>query len=220
MKIALSPINLHDPIQFSELQSQRLQCGWDNSPAHLLKWREMADHGRKSFFWITSTLSHDHDHNHNPDQKHEHKDQTERQTLIGHISLDSYSDLDDLSLASPDRSALTVQTFFIKHEYQRLGIGSQAMDLVEEMAREEPYGSPHCQYVTLSTLNRRHCYETGPVWDAAREILPPGYLDFCLADWYEKRGYVCWKSVWRDHEPDFQGRVLRVLVDFMRKGCL
>ncbi|KAH8428466.1 GNAT family N-acetyltransferase [Aspergillus melleus] len=210
---ALVPINLHDRNQFAELLAQRIQCGWDNDPAHLLHWRSKIDQRLKSLFWITITLPQD-----GISDSGSSDSDSEQAIRAGHISLDSYSDLNDPLLANSDRSALIVQNLFIKPEYQRLGLGHKAMDLLEALAPTEPYGSPNCKYITLSTLSKRHFKEKDPLWDAAREILPPGYLDFCVPEWYERRGYVLWKSMWRKYEPAGEKRDLKLMVDLMRKG--
>ncbi|PLB54700.1 hypothetical protein P170DRAFT_432327 [Aspergillus steynii IBT 23096] len=212
MTTKLIPIDLHDPSQFAELLAQRIQCGWDNDPAHLLHWRSKIDENLKSLFWITVTSP-------NPslsDYSFSDSD-SEPEFRAGHISLDSYSDLNDPLLANPDRSALIVQNLFIKPEYQRLGLGHKAMNLLEALAPTEPYGSPNCKYVTLSTLSKRHFEVDSPMWETARAILPPGYLNFCVPEWYEKRGYVLWKSLWRKYEPSGEKRGLELMVDLMRK---
>lgn len=212
----LIPINLHDPDQFAELLAQRIQCGWDNDPAHLLHWRDKIDQNLKSLFWITVRAS---DPSIPDRRESSDSDSDSNQALrAGHVSLDSYSDLNDPLLASADRSALIVQNLYVQPEYQRLGLGHKAMDLLEALARREPYGSPSCKYVTLSTLSKRHFKKQSPMWEAARAVLPPGYLDFCVPEWYEKRGYVVWKSVWRKYEPTGEKRELELMVDLMRKG--
>ncbi|KAE8351136.1 hypothetical protein BDV28DRAFT_159000 [Aspergillus coremiiformis] len=196
----LIPINLHNSTEFAELKHQRQKCGWDYEDTNLLAWRDKQDANLKSFFWITIPSSTESD---------------ARRTRAGHISLDSYANPPDPELAMADRSVLTIQTFFILPEY-RGGLGRRAMDLVEVLAAEEPYGSPQCKYLTLNTISKRYFYEESGFWNKLDRVRP----QVCTAEWYERRGYVCWKSESRYREPRLEGDEAIVYSDLMRKPLL
>jgi hypothetical protein len=191
----LTPINLHNPPEYTELQHQRQKCGWDSEDSSLLAWRAKQDANLKSFFWITIPSPTD------PDSC----------IRAGHISLDAYAEPPDLELANPDRSVLTIQTFFILPEY-RGGLGRRAMDLVEALAAQEP----RCKYVTLNALSKKYFYEESWFWDKLERERP----SVCAVEWYERRGYVWWKSEPRYREPRLYGGEVIVWADFLRKPLL
>lgn len=195
----LIPINLHNPAEFAELKQQRRKCGWDYDDANLIAWRDKQDANLKSFFWITV-----------PSQSTDAN--APRSIRAGHISLDSYANPPDPELATADRSNLTIQTFFIDPVH-RGGLGRKAMDIVEAMASEEPYGSPKCKYLTLNGLSRRYFYEETHFWDKLDRVRPA----VCAVEWYERRGYVYWKSEPRYHEPLLEGEDAIIWADFLRK---
>ncbi|RAL04128.1 uncharacterized protein BO80DRAFT_400412 [Aspergillus ibericus CBS 121593] len=196
----LTPINLHHPPEFTHLQHQRTVCGWDFSSEALLSWREKQSAGLKSFFWITIP---------NPDAESD-------PIRAGHISLDSYADPPDPELARPDRSILTIQTFFILPEYRAGGVGRQAMALVEALATTEPYGSPGGEYLTVNTTSKEYFVDEGK--RAFMERIR-GEKGFPVVLWYERLGYVRWKT-----EPRYKYRGLGegeeevwIEADFLRK---
>ncbi|KAE8372961.1 hypothetical protein BDV26DRAFT_273022 [Aspergillus bertholletiae] len=191
----LMPINLHNPAEFAELKQQRRQCGWDFEDASLLAWRDKQDAKLKSFFWITVPSP-----STGPDAT---------RIRAGHISLDSYASPPDPELAMADRSVLILQTFFIDPQY-RGGLGRKAMDIVEAMAGKEPYGSPQCKYLTLTSLSKRYFYEEADRWAKWNNERPA----ICTSEWYERRGYVMWKS-----EPRYRGEggEVDIWADFLRK---
>ncbi|KAF7585698.1 hypothetical protein BBP40_010259, partial [Aspergillus hancockii] len=139
----LIPINLNDQTQYTEMLRQRQICGWSQTPSTLDSWRQKQAQGLKSFFWITITTTYG-DSNSNSTQP----------IRAGHISLDAYSDLQEHEhhLARADKSLLTIQAFFLLPEYRASGLGRRAMQLVEELAVTEPYGSPDCRGIALTAL--------------------------------------------------------------------
>ncbi len=135
----------------------------------------------------------------------------------GHISLDSYTEPADPELALEARSIMTVQTFFILPEYRTGGVGRAAMDLVEVLATQEPYGSPHCHTLALTTVNKKHIEIDAPEW---RGLWKKGGLDvppFSNETWYEKLGYVYWKEEPRYNAVALDGSPLHIIASFMRK---
>ncbi|KAL5362097.1 hypothetical protein BJX96DRAFT_153395 [Aspergillus floccosus] len=218
--ITLVPINLHNPPEHAELQAQRRLCGWDYSDAALLKWRQKQDAGLKNFFWITSpkAVADKSPQTDSPDADTATDPETGA-VRAGHISLDAYADPPDLELARADRSILTIQTFFVRSEYRSLGLGRAAMDLVETMAGQEPYGSPRCEYVTVTSTSKRYYYNetAGPDGTGLWALLGREVPRVCAVDWYERRGYVRWKSEKRWSDVSLDGEKVDLVADFLRK---
>ncbi|KAL4893825.1 hypothetical protein BDV59DRAFT_24395 [Aspergillus ambiguus] len=199
----LVPINLHHPGEYVELQGQRRTCGWDYTDRALLNWRQKQEAGLKSFFWIAIPGD----------------DEAASVIRAGHISLDAYADPPDPELAQADRSILTIQTFFIRPEFRALGLGRAAMDMAEAMAGREPYGSPRCKYVAVTTMSKRYFYDatagvegTG-LWESLGTEMPR----VRAVDWYERRGYVRWKSEARWADVARDGTEIKLVADFLRK---
>ncbi|PWY87130.1 hypothetical protein BO94DRAFT_535231 [Aspergillus sclerotioniger CBS 115572] len=201
----LTPINLHHPPEYTLLQHHRTICGWHSTDDVLLSWREKQDAGLKSFFWITIP---------NPEPN-------ESSTPIhaGHISLDSYADPPDPDLARADRSILTIQTFFILPEYRAGGLGREAMTLVEALATKEPYGSPRCEYLTVNTTSKG--YYVDGAGEKRRQMLRVKQEEeggFPVVLWYERLGYVWWKTEERYKYVDGEkGEEVWIEADFLRK---
>ncbi len=194
----IRPMNLYDQAEFEELLQQRIICGWNDKPAYIIRWREMMDSKQKSLFWINL-----------PDTK----------TRVGHISLDSSTDPPDLELANPDKSVLTIATFFILPEHRSAGLGRLAMDVMEDWATKEPYGSPNCKAIAVNTLDRRYTEsdsEEWRIWAKLRPIqLPPKGRS--TEDWYARRGYVKWKEEPRYPEKTLDGQDILLNAVFLRK---
>jgi GNAT superfamily N-acetyltransferase len=214
MACTLVPINLHNPDEYAELQAQRLKCGWDAEDSKLLAWREKQDQKLKSFFWITIPAPS------TPGEYADKQAEDKRTIRAGHISLDAYADPPDPELACADRSVLTIQTFFILPEYRGNGLGNKAMDLVEGMASQEPWGSPACRFVTVNTPSRRYFYEDFPEKRAIWETWADNRPVMCNVDWYSRRGYVCWKSEPRYRERLKNGEEVMIVADFLRKAII
>ena len=231
-KLSLVPINLNDPAQHAEFKQQRVICGWDYSDEALQMFIEKQEKKLKSLFWIMiqqkahanskqekgDTVSVTQDANgHAADGNAVSPSATVFTIRAGHISLDSYAEPADSEVALEDRSTMTVQTFFILPEYRTGGVGRAAMDLVEVLATQEPYGSPHCHTLTLTTVNKKHIEIDAPewrgVWKRAGMDVPP----FSNEVWYEKLGYVYWKEETRYNAVGLDGSPLHLIASFMRK---
>ena len=168
--VQLEVIDLHQLQEVDALILQRKICGWDYSEKVIAKWRTSADKNLKTIFWIVL-----------PDKYG---------TKAGHISLASKAEPHDPDLAQEDRSVMTISTFFILPEHRSRGIGRKVMDLIEEMATSDPYGSPKCKAIAIDTLSKSYYDPSHPMWPDMREALekqPSNQL------WYERRGYVPFK---------------------------
>lgn len=201
-KCHLELVNLQDADQFSEIQRQRVICGWHYDPQTIQKWKNKQQEGLKSLFWITIPKS---------------SNGYNEPTHVGHISLDAYSDPEDLDLACADKSVLTISSFFILPEYRSYGLGRHVMGKAEEMATLEPYGSPSCRFITLNALSKRHVYDEGPGWRGIWERLGISPPSFSIQEWYEKLGYVSWKEEPLYEEKALDGQVIKLWEAFMRK---
>lgn len=173
----LQSIDLDDQNQLQRLQSQRKACGWYYEDDHLSRWREAAVAGIKCLFWIMASPS-------TTDQS---------AAIAGHISLDSISEYEDpkQELARPDKSLLTISTFFVLPEFQGQGLGGQAMRQAENLAREEPYGHPRCSAIAIMSLSCQ--YAEDPIL-RARFIEWTGKTPSSYERWYARMGYVKWKE--------------------------
>ncbi|KAI9035938.1 uncharacterized protein KD926_002603 [Aspergillus affinis] len=207
----LEPINLNEPDQFSEMERQRLVCGWDHEPSKIEKWKLKQNEGLKSFFWIIIP---------NPNPKANLNSDSDSDTIenpptirIGHISLDAYSDPPDPELSRADKSILAIQTFFVLPEYRSLRVGAHALALVEELAVREP----NCRVIALTALSKRYMYEEGPegrgLWERIGDEMPPGSIQ----EWYEQKGYVAWKEEPRYEKELVNGGTYWLRETFMRK---
>jgi GNAT superfamily N-acetyltransferase len=174
--IKLILMNLHSESEFAELVQQRIICGWDSSHSDIEGHRSAMDQKLKSLFWITVDFD---------------------PTRLGHVSLDSYANPADPDLVRADKSILTIQTFFIMPSHRSIGLGGRVMDLIEEMATKEPYGSPKCEMVTINTLSKAALERNLPMWIEKwkrEETERPHWSMWSKEDWYAKRGYVKWKE--------------------------
>ncbi|OOF98304.1 hypothetical protein ASPCADRAFT_205555 [Aspergillus carbonarius ITEM 5010] len=201
----LTPINLHNPPEYTLLLHHRTICGWHATDNALLSWREKQDTSLKSFFWITIP---------NPDPS-----ESASPIHAGHISLDSYADPPDSDLARADKTVLTIQTFFILPEYRATGLGRVAMALVEELATKEPYGSPRCEYLTVNTTSKGYFVDGAEGKRKEMErIRRDGREGFPVVLWYERLGYVWWKTEERyKYKDGDSGEEVWIEADFLRK---
>ncbi|PYI00498.1 hypothetical protein BO78DRAFT_402019 [Aspergillus sclerotiicarbonarius CBS 121057] len=203
----LTPLNLQDHDQYTELHRQRILCGWDSDISDLDNWKEKQEAGLKGFFWIMISNPDTNTNTHadtNGDKKH---------TNAGHISLDAYTEPPDADLARADKSVLVVQNFFILPEYQSRGLGRKVMGLVEEVARTEPYGSAKCRAIALTALSKRYWHEEKHV----RDRLGPGGPPYSNQEWYERLGYVAFKEEDRYEVRDLEGQVFMLKSTSLRK---
>jgi GNAT superfamily N-acetyltransferase len=198
-KCHLEPIDLHDENQFNELRRQRIICGWDFDLHILQKWKE--ESLTKNLFWIVIAHS-----------------STKNETIrTGHISLDSSSGLLEPDIAPENRTELSISSFFILPEYRSLGLGKQAVGLVEKMATAEQFGNPRCRFITLTALSKRYVYNEAPDWRGvwAKLGLPPP--SFSIQKWYEGLGYVAWKEEPITEAKGIDGQVVLLWEAFMKK---
>lgn len=166
-KMTLVPIDLNDVDQRAEFKQQRVVCGWDYFDESLQRFIEKQEKKLKSLFWITVPGNADDkkvNGEESPVIQEANGHASSSHIRAGHISLDSYTDPPDPELAREDRSILTVQTFFILPEYRSGGLGRAAMDLVEALATQEPYGSPQCHTLALTTVSKKHILIDAPEW--------------------------------------------------------
>lgn len=175
-KCILEAMNLYDQSQVDELLRQRKICGWADTPDYAISWRNSMDAKTKSMFWIKPVSQ--------PDLR------------AGHVSLDCEAEPPDLELANPhDKSVLTIARFFILQEHRRGGLGRAVMETLERLATEEPYGSPNCHTIAITTLSRKYSEDDQERarYEAieGRAAPPKGGSN---EDWYERMGYVKWKD--------------------------
>ena len=198
--IKLTLIDLSDESEFEELRQQRVLCGWNYDRSYLEEWRDAMSKKLKSLFWITL-------------------DDDPRR--IGHVSLDAYSTPPDPDLATADRTVMTIQTFFILQESRSKGLGGHIMDIVEDMATKEPYGSPNCKTITVNTLSNASLKAGLPIWIPMWEkagIERPEWSYWSKEDWYNKRGYVKWKEDPRYDAVTAEAKVASLDAAFLRKA--
>jgi GNAT superfamily N-acetyltransferase len=233
-KLSLVPINLNDPNQHAEFKQQRVICGWDYDDEALQMFIEKQEKKVKSMFWITIPQRVE------TNGKLENRDDLPETNTVapdtnghaaggaspsatlftiraGHISLDSYAEPADPELALEDRSILTVQTFFILPEYRTGGIGRAAMDLVEDLATQEPYGSPRCHTLALTTVSKKHIEIDDPEWRGIWKRCGLDVPPFSNETWYEKLGYFYWKEEPRYKVQALDGSPVHIIASFMRK---
>lgn len=198
----LQKIELDKQDQYQRLQSQRRQCGWYYEDAYLNRWREAAAEGTKCLFWIIALSALD-----------------QAPIFAGHISLDSISEYEDPKheLARPDKSLLTISTFFVLPEFQGQGLGGQAMAEVERLARMEPHGHPRCTALTMMSLSCR--YVEDPVL-RAQYIEWTGEVPSSYERWYARMGYVKWKEEACTEITTPRGKVVLLVEVFMKKSLI
>lgn len=200
----LVPLDLSNQDDFLELQRQRKVCGWDYITEKIQYWQEKQNEGVKSPFWIVIADS-----------------ASPALVRIGHVSLDSFCDPPDQDLARADRTVMTIQSFFILPEFQEKRLGRKVVQLLERMAKEEPYGSPKCKFIAINTLHKRYHYENGPdalgIWELLDGHKKP---KFCMEEWYERLGYVRFKEAPRYPEVLRDGSSVMITSAFLRKPLL
>jgi GNAT superfamily N-acetyltransferase len=206
-KCFFEPVNLHIQDEFDELTKQRKLCGWDSDADCLRKWQRAIEQKSRLMFWIIPLHS---------------IGTTEFYRRIGHISIVSECDPPNLELANPDKSVVMLSTFFIYAEHRSGGIGREAVEMIEALARVEPYGSSSCGSITVHTASRNYLEEEGEDWRGLYEKLgrplPDKGLGRSNEDWYTRMGYVKWKDqlYYKDTLPD--GTDIMLLAAFLRKN--
>lgn len=217
----LTLIDFHSEAESDILLHQRELCGWNQDK--IPTWRGMQDEGEKRMFWITLPPS-------TPEivalapSRATRLIQRDGSDLVpvGHVSLDRIddrTDLNDLSLANPDGSVLTIATLFVIPDLSGLGLANFAMSTLEEWAGVPPYGFPNCTGVTIHTLAGKYVDVEGPdcrgMW--ARCGLPAPEKGRSNESWYARRGYVKYKEEPRITMATLDGVKVYWDCAFMRK---
>lgn len=202
----LDPIDLHDADQTSQLQRQRVLCGWDYDAETLKKWAKQQEARDRNLFWITVR-----------------KNDSDEPVRAGHISLDTNT---TTALKPPElrnlphvdeKCVLSVSAFFILREYRSGGLGRLVMQKIEELAVQEPYGRPNCRFIALNAMSKKHVYDEGKEWKGIWERLGKSPPSFSVQEWYEKLGYVSWKTEPLYEEKAQNGDIIEIWEAFMRK---
>jgi len=202
---SLEPMNLHDGFEFGELRRQRIACGWNHEREVIECWRNDMDAKMKTLFWITIRAS--------------TSDKEPSPNRAGHISLTYQKDPPDLEMANPDKSAIEISNLFILPEYRKLGLATQALAMVEELAKSEPYGGPNCKALTLNTASKRYWDDDGDEWrglwlKAGLNVPERGWS---LEHWYETMGFVKFKEAPTYETSALDGTELKWWASFMKK---
>ena len=137
----------------------------------------------------------------------------------GHVALASQSHPPHPLLARPDKSILTISTFFIHPLYRSLGLGRTTLDLLEPMASQLPYGSPNCREICVDTMSAKYVEDVdgngGREWEAIRENAKMS--PYSKQRWYERRGYVVFHEEKRYQDRGKKGEVVWIDAVFLRK---
>jgi GNAT superfamily N-acetyltransferase len=200
----LDPIDLHDADQFSELQRQRVLCGWDYDPEILKKWKKKQEEKLKNLFWITINLT----------------DSDNASVRAGHISLNADTSFDPPELRNlphVENCVLSISAFYILPKYRSGGLGQRVMQRIEEMAVQEPYGSANCRFIALNAMSKRHMYDDGREWRGIWERMGMSPPSFSIQEWYEMLGYVSWKEEPLHEQKALDGGIVKIWEAFMRK---
>lgn len=188
-KCTLEPANLREQSQVDELLRQRKICGWKTRPSDMTSWKERAEAGATTLFWIKPTT--------HPDLR------------AGHISLDKISG---------DPTAAKIADLFVLPEHRGGGVARAAFRAVEEMAATEPYGSAGCRTILIDTLSRRYSEDEAMRREytqlAGEKPKPMGATN---EEWYVRLGYVTYKEepAYPEREGRPNGKLL--LASFMKK---
>lgn len=214
-------MNLHNPKEFDELLRQRIVCGWSNDRSYIEAWRDAADQGAVSAFWITTPSSSSSPSSSTTAAFFEADDGTGGNTNapVGHIALQSATQPPDLEMANPDKSLLTITMLFIDPAHRGGGLAKAAILAMEAYARTAPYGSPDCKAVTLTTLSRRYAEDEGPdargIWARMGWKAPP--MGQSVEKLYARMGYVKWKEQPMYPVTLLDGTHIKLVATFMRK---
>lgn len=184
--VILELMDLHDAAQFTELQRQRILCGWGHSPSALEGWRAANVAKTQAMFWVVPPSL---------------EELPAPQRYAGHFAMakKTYENDNGEDDALPQMTVVDLQDLFILPEHRSGGLGRAAVRALEGLARIEPYGWPGCSVITLNTLARRYVEE-----DEWRAVAAEPYSRMNIElpakgtsneDWYGRMGYVKWKEV-------------------------
>ena len=196
--LELEPVDLHDTLQFAELQRQRVLCGWSHSTSVIEGWRADNDDKTQAMFWVVpASLS----------------EIPPPRRYAGHIAMSKKTyDNKGVDDVLPEPNVMDLGTLFILPEHRGQGLAKAAVQTLEGMAKVEPHGWAGCKVMTLNTLARRYVEEDE--WRKVAEI-PHRLLGAELPvkgasneDWYARMGYVTWKEVplypaWNEDGSEF-----------------
>ncbi|KAK0742931.1 hypothetical protein B0T18DRAFT_391809 [Schizothecium vesticola] len=179
----LEPVDLHDTLQFAELQRQRVLCGWSHSTSVIESWRADNDDKTQAMFWVVPvSLS----------------EIPAPRRYAGHIAMSKKTyDENDVDDVLPELKVMDLGTLFILPEHRGRGLARAAVRMLEGMAKDKPYGWAGCKVMTLNTLARRLLGEELPAKGRSNE------------DWYNRMGYVKWKEAplypaWNEDGSEFK----------------
>src|SRR4051794_36162583 len=101
--ITLEPMDLHDAVQFTELQRQRILCGWDHSTSVLESWRIANSAKAQAMFWVIP---------------HSLAEAPSPQRYAGHIAMSkkTYDDHNGVNNILPDMTVMSLENLFILPE--------------------------------------------------------------------------------------------------------
>lgn len=166
----LEPMDLHNQAEFDELLHQRILCGWQNSSADLIAWRELAEKDILFNFWIVPASS---------------QQLPAPQRYAGHISMShKFEDLGN----TPVRH---IANLFILPEHRLGGLGRQAVKALEALAKDVGV-----KRMSLNALCRRYVEDDAEEWrpmylrfcsSIGIELPAKGSSN---EDWYVRQGYV------------------------------
>jgi ribosomal protein S18 acetylase RimI-like enzyme len=205
-KCKLAPIDLLNEDQLNILEVQRKICGWNYKRSVFSQWHEAVVAGEKSMFWIVK-----------PSTEEGSKDELR----VGHIAIDSKTaNSEDTDLANPDGSVLEITNVFVLPEHRGGGIARAAFEEAERLAIKEPYGSPKCKYVALTTFTGRflykdsedkaeHDYFSNPRAETANMTMN--------IPWYERMGYEVFRTAPRWPYNLKDGTDIIAVAAFLRK---
>lgn len=209
-------MDLEHSAERETLYDQRVICGWNKDKVN--SWKESMARGERTMFWITIPGS-DKTAGLNPI-----KGGHDEIYPVGHVSLDRV-DLPegwvspDHSVATGDGSVITLTCLFVLPQFGGMKLGAFAMDECERLAQEEPYGSPKCQAITVTTLSPRYLTggTPGPEGMGRWALLGDKMPERNNAIWYTRRGYVRYKEGERYSHRSEDGSIMKWYAVFMRK---
>lgn len=93
------------------------------------------------------------------------------------------------------------------------------MQLLESYATKEPYGSVNCKVIAINTLDKRYTEdeEWRSMWSRLPERKEAPERGSSNEAWYERMGYVKWKSEPRYLQRMRGGEEVKLVASFLRK---
>jgi ribosomal protein S18 acetylase RimI-like enzyme len=182
-KCKLVPLDLLNEDQLNILEFQRTICGWDYERSVFSEWHEAVVAGTKAMFWVTVPSK---------------QDDSQDDVRVGHISIESKThDGKDLDLANPDKSVMTISNVFVLPEHRGGGIARAAFEEAERLATVEPFGSPNCKWIAITTFTGRFVFkdsedkEEHDYWKEPRAKIDN--INYNIP-WYQRMGYEVFRT--------------------------